>query len=139
MRFRLIDSVLEASEDRVVAVKQVTAAEEYLQDHFPTFPVLPGVFMVEAMAQAARALLERRGLGERFAIGSVRAVKYGAFVRPGETLRVEVIALSGPDNAGAFEFRGAGTVLAAGEMAGPESRNAVSGRFTLRPVNPVAG
>ena len=48
MHFTLIDRVLERTDDRLVAIKLVSAAEEYLQDHFPTFPVLPGVLMIEA-------------------------------------------------------------------------------------------
>ena len=50
MRFSLIDAIIEQSPDRIVAVKQVSLAEEYLADHFPSFPVLPGVMMIEAIA-----------------------------------------------------------------------------------------
>ena len=56
MRFDLIDRVLECETDRIVAAKNVTMAEEYLGDHFPGFAVLPGVFMLETMVQAARSL-----------------------------------------------------------------------------------
>jgi 3-hydroxymyristoyl/3-hydroxydecanoyl-(acyl carrier protein) dehydratase len=59
MHFTLVDRFLELSDTSAIAVKNVTAAEEYLQDHFPGFPVLPGVFMVEALTQAARAVLEK--------------------------------------------------------------------------------
>jgi len=58
MHFDLIDSVIEKTLDRVVTIKNVSSAEEYLQDHFPTFPVLPGVMMLEAMVQAGRRMLE---------------------------------------------------------------------------------
>ena len=58
MHFRLIDRVIERQASRLVAVKQVSLSEEYLQDHFPTFPVLPGVLMLEAMTQAARELAD---------------------------------------------------------------------------------
>ncbi|HEY1922374.1 MAG TPA: hypothetical protein VGG44_06380, partial [Tepidisphaeraceae bacterium] len=59
MKFNLIDKIEEVSETRLVAVKYVSLAEEYLADHFPTFPVLPGVLMLEAMTQAAGWLLHR--------------------------------------------------------------------------------
>ena len=132
MRFDLVDAVLELSPDRIVTIKQVTAAEEYLGDHFPTFPVLPGVLMVEAMVQAARRLLaERSPDAPRVVLGSVRGLKYGGMVRPGDTLRAEV-TLDGPPAAdGSASFRGSGVVLSpAGDPAG---RNAVNGRFSLRP------
>ena len=83
VRFQLIDDILEQADDRIVAIKQVTGAEEYLADHFPGFPILPGVFMLEAMVQAARHLLDR-GEGPRLVLGQVRALRYGAMVRPGE-------------------------------------------------------
>lgn len=60
MHFRLVDQILECGPDRAVTVKNVTLAEEYLQDHFPGFHVLPGVFMLEALVQSARLVLEAR-------------------------------------------------------------------------------
>jgi 3-hydroxyacyl-[acyl-carrier-protein] dehydratase len=130
MHFRLIDTVLERGPDRAVALKNVTAAEEYLGDHFPGFPVLPGVFMVEAMVQAAREVLAVRGR-PRFVLGGVRALRYGSFVRPGESLRVEVeVDKVLPD--GSVSFRGQGTVLRPGQDRPPDT--AVSGRFTMRPL-----
>ena len=129
MHFALIDTILEQTPDRVRAVKQVTLAEEYLQDHFPTFHVLPGVFMLEALVQAARALLEAQG-HPRMVLGGVKAMRYGTFVRPGEALDVDVqLEKALPD--GSFQFKGAGTVRRQG--AG-EPETAVSGRFTLRPL-----
>ena len=63
-----------------MTIKQVTAAEEYLQDHFATFPVLPGVMMLEAMVQAGRRLLESRGLGaERPLVLGMGSVRWNAF------------------------------------------------------------
>lgn len=130
MRFELIDAVLERTDDRIVAVKLVSAAEEYLQDHFPDFPVLPGVFMLEAMVQAAR-LLEATDGGPRLAIGGVRALKYGRFVRPGETLRVEVerTAHDGENRT----FKGVARVHGPGASA-DDSQIAATGQFVLRPL-----
>ncbi len=136
MRFCLIDSTLEQSDDRIVAVKHVSEAEEYLQDHFPSFPILPGVMMIEAMAQAARRLLVARDpSASRWVLGSVRALKYGAMVRPGDTLRLEV-SLLGVTPEGA-EFKGSGFALLAGSSRADSGRTAVAGRFTLRPAAPL--
>lgn len=129
MHFALIDTILEQTPDHVRAVKQVTLAEEYLQDHFPTFHVLPGVFMLEALVQAARALLEAQG-HPRMVLGGVKAMRYGTFVRPGEALEVDVqLDKAQPD--GTFVFKGTGTVRRQG---GGEAETAVSGRFTMRPL-----
>lgn len=138
MHFNLVDRVLEQSDDRIITIKQVSRAEEYLQDHFADFPVLPGVFMVESLVQAARCLAERKavavavGPAPRLVLGGVRALKYGSFVRPGEVLRVEVQIHKVLEN-GAIEFKGEGTVLRPGED-NAQPPVAVSGRFTLRPI-----
>lgn len=137
MHFDLVDAVLEQSESRIVTVKNVSAAEEYLQDHFPTFPVLPGVLMVESLVQAARRLLAHRCGDDRLVLGAVRALKYGSFVRPGESLRVEVVLhKANPD--GSFDLKGEGVVVrssaAAPSGAAEPARTAVSGRFAMRPI-----
>lgn len=137
MHFCLVDAVVERSEDRIVTVKQVSAAEEYLQDHFPGFPVLPGVLMLESMVQAARLLGERSApAGPPLVLGGVRAVKYGRFVQPGDSLRIEVSLLKKLED-GSLEFRGEGTVInPCGTELSPVNGagSAVSGRFTLRPA-----
>lgn len=130
MKFALIDSVVELDQDRIVARKHVSLAEEYLADHFPTFPVLPGVMMVEVMVQAARRMLASRG-GERLVLGEVRALKFGSFVRPGEALEVEV-TLDKELEGGAYACRGSGAVRRGGSDRPGET--AVTGRFTMRPI-----
>ncbi|MEL7238582.1 MAG: beta-hydroxyacyl-ACP dehydratase, partial [Planctomycetota bacterium] len=60
MRFHLLDRIDALSDTRIEATKQVSQAEEYLADHFPTFPVLPGVMMLEAATQAAAWLAMHR-------------------------------------------------------------------------------
>ena len=128
MHFRLVDQVLERSADRAVAIKNVTLAEEYLQDHFPTFPVLPGVFMLEALVQTGRELLADRGCG-RVVLGQVKGLKYGSFVRPGDTLRMEVTFDKETD--GGWQLKGAATVVRPG---GGEPDTACTGRLIMRPV-----
>ncbi|MBN2446724.1 MAG: beta-hydroxyacyl-ACP dehydratase [Phycisphaerae bacterium] len=94
MKFVLIDRISEFEPGRrIVAHKAVSLAEEYLGDHFPTFPVLPGVLMVEAMVQAS-AWIVREKLD--FEVGVVvlkeaRNVTYKSFLVPGEVLTVESI------------------------------------------------
>lgn len=130
MHFKLVDQFLELTDSGAVAVKNVTAAEEYLQDHFPGFPVLPGVFMVEALTQAARAVLERRG-HRRAVLGEVKALRYGSFVRPGETLKVEV-SLEKVRDDGSFVFKAQGTVMKGLATDKSLAETAVSGRLILR-------
>ena len=90
MRFCLIDRIEQVTDDRLVAIKVVSQAEEYLADHFPTFPVLPGVLMLEAAVQASTFLaLSRTSFG--FSVGvlkSARNIRYGRFVAPGQALRI---------------------------------------------------
>jgi 3-hydroxyacyl-[acyl-carrier-protein] dehydratase len=131
MKFTLVDQILECGPDRAVAVKNVTASEEYLADHFPSFPVLPGVFMLESMIQAARAVLESRGCRQMM-LGEVRALRYGTFVRPGESLKVQVDLVKTVD--GTFSFKGSGVRVCVGTEDPPDT--AVSGRFTMRAASP---
>lgn len=130
MHFDLVDRVLEIHSDRIVTVKNVSAAEEYLQDHFPSFPVLPGVLMLEALVQAGRRLVAGRIPEDSppLVLGKVRALKYGRFVKPGATLRVEVTLGKCAD--GEFDLKGEGTVWEPGQTGPPPV--AVSGRFVLR-------
>src|SRR3954451_5679712 len=110
MKFNLLDKVESVSETRLVGVKYVSLAEEYLADHFPTFPVLPGVMMLEALTQAAAWVMHlRSNFAKSFAVlKEARNVKYGNFVAPGNYLRVEVELLKETD-AGAT-FKATGTV-----------------------------
>src|SRR4051794_13309962 len=55
--FLLVDRIVEMEPDRVVGIKNVTANEPFFQGHFPDFPVMPGVLIIEAMAQAAGVLV----------------------------------------------------------------------------------
>ncbi len=123
MRFSLIDRIdlLEPGK-RITAIKNLTMAEEYLADHFPQFPVMPGVLMVEAMAQAGAWLIRA---SEDFAhsmvvLKEVRGVKYGQFVEPGQTLEVSVEIVRQSDDETEVKARG----MVAG-------RTTVNGRLVL--------
>jgi 3-hydroxyacyl-[acyl-carrier-protein] dehydratase len=134
MHFNLVDRVLEQTPDRIVTIKQVTMAEEYLQDHFPSFPVLPGVLMIESLVQAARRLLIGRDPScSRHVLGSVRALKYGGFVRPGDTLRIEV-TLAKEEDGGVYAFKGQGLVVDPNCDDLSAAPTAVGGKFSLRPM-----
>ncbi|MCC7203655.1 MAG: hypothetical protein IT441_01120 [Phycisphaeraceae bacterium] len=129
MRFELIDRVLDHQPDRLVAIKSVTHAEEYLADHFPGFAVLPGVMMLEALVQAGRRLAQDTSNPpsdpRRWVLSEVRNIRYGNLVRPGQSLRLEVTVRNRqPDR---LELAGAGTV---------DNQLAVQGRFTLTAVLP---
>ena len=125
-----MDNVLEQAPDSIRTLKQVTAAEEYLADHFPGFPILPGVMMLESLAQAARVMLQDQA-GEPLVLGGVKALKYGAMVKPGEALDVRVSLVKGPDSSGTYTCKGTGMVRG-GSLDG---ETAVSGRFTMRPIH----
>lgn len=131
VKFNLIDKVESLSDQRIVAVKYVTLAEEYLADHFPTFPVLPGVMMLEAATQAAGWLWHHRtGFSRSFAIlKEARNVKYASFVAPGNALRIEVDLLK-PTDAGA-SFKVAGAVVSSSGASTP----AVQMRLDLASFN----
>ncbi len=91
MRFKLVDRIVELQPGvKITAVKALTMGEEYLGDHFPHFPVMPGVLMLEVMTQAGAWLVR---VSEDFAHSMVVLkqagnVKYGQFVEPGQTLTV---------------------------------------------------
>jgi 3-hydroxyacyl-[acyl-carrier-protein] dehydratase len=127
MKFELVDQILELEpRERLVAVKAVTLSEEYLQDHFPTFPILPGVLMLEALVEAGAWLVRA---SEEFAhsmilLREARNVRYKSFVKPGYQLRIEVACKSlGSDES---EFSGS-------RHCG--DTEVVKGRFSLRHFN----
>lgn len=145
MRFQFLDEVVDSTPERIVAIRRIRADEPALSDHFPTFPILPGVLMLETMIQAARRLLAQSDAeGDRAVLSEVRAIKYGAMLKPGMTLRVSVELKSRGEN-GEAEFKGVGRAIGEGDDPSVEPADApaaVSGRFTLRPINvaaPLAG
>ena len=93
MRFVLIDRILDIQRGQsLVAIKNLSLAEEYLADHFPGFPVMPGVLMLEALTQAGAWLIRDM---EDFAhsvviLKQAKTIKYGSFVEPGRQLQLKV-------------------------------------------------
>ena len=136
MRFNLIDRITDLQPGKsIVAIKNLTLAEEYLADHFPGFPVMPGVLMIEALAQAGGWLIRYT---EDFRhstvlLKSARALKFVNFVTPGKMLQVslEIQGWQGDE----CSFKASGTVDGQTAVAG----RLVLERFNLRDRNPAAG
>jgi 3-hydroxyacyl-[acyl-carrier-protein] dehydratase len=129
MRFSQLDRItaLELGKS-ITAVKCLSLSESYLQDHFPRFPVMPGVLMVEAMFQASMWLVRA---SERFEKSTVvlreaKSLKFQGFVQPGDSLVVncEIKSMDGSEV----------NLKVAGEING---RAATSGRMVVESYNLV--
>lgn len=127
MRFTLVDRILALTPGKsITTIKNLSLAEEYLADHFPGFPVLPGVLMVEAMIQSSAWLMKST---EDFAYSTVllrqaKAVKFNSFVTPGKTLQVQIEVVS--QNGAEWTVKGSGTV---------DGQSAVSARLVMQRMN----
>jgi 3-hydroxyacyl-[acyl-carrier-protein] dehydratase len=96
--FLLIDRVVEMErKQRIVAIKNVTINEPHFQGHFPDYPIMPGVLMVEAIAQAGGALLLNE-IPDRdsklMVFTSIENARFRRPVTPGDQLRIEVTVLN---------------------------------------------
>lgn len=91
--FLLVDSIVELEEERIVGIKNVTANEPFFPGHFPDFPVMPGVLIVEAMAQVAGTLV-LKSIPDRHSklvfLASIEQARFRKPVRPGDQLRIEM-------------------------------------------------
>jgi 3-hydroxyacyl-[acyl-carrier-protein] dehydratase len=127
MRFILIDKVISLDKGKQIkAVKNVTLAEEYLADHFPDFPVLPGVLLLEGLIESASWLVRET---ENFAHSMIllehaRNVKYRSFLAPGSQIEYSVEAKT--IEQGVSSFSGFGS---------SEGERIVEARFGLRHFN----
>jgi 3-hydroxyacyl-[acyl-carrier-protein] dehydratase len=127
MRFILIDKVVSLEAGREIkTVKNVSLAEEYLADHFPTFPVLPGVLLLEGLVESASWLVRET---ENFAHSMVlleeaRNVKYKSFLAPGGQIEYTVTAKTIEENVSSFSGLG----VSNGEQI-------VEAKFALRHFN----
>jgi len=91
--FLLVDRIVEIEEDRIVGIKNVTVNEPFFTGHFPNFPVMPGVLIVEAMAQTAGILVLRSIPDRDSKLVFLVSVDYARFrkpVVPGDQLRIEM-------------------------------------------------
>src|SRR6266436_6261492 len=91
--FLLVDRIVEMEPERIVGIKNVTLNEPFFIGHFPDFPVMPGVLIVEAMAQVAGVLVLSQ-IPDRHSklvlLASVDEAKFRKPVRPGDQLRIEM-------------------------------------------------
>ena len=96
MRFRLVDEILELEPGmKIATLKKVDASEEYFPDHFPGFPVVPGVLQVEMMAQSAGKCLMAAIPTSRWPVLiQVRQANFRKNVLPDSELRIEANILS---------------------------------------------
>ncbi|MGH9639969.1 MAG: 3-hydroxyacyl-ACP dehydratase FabZ [Bryobacteraceae bacterium] len=89
----MVDRVLEITADSIVGIKNVTFNEPYFTGHFPGFPVMPGVLIIEAMAQVAGLLVAKMAphtRGRIMFLASVEDAKFRKPVFPGDQLRIEM-------------------------------------------------
>src|ERR1700733_6377657 len=94
--FRLVDRIIEMEPDRIVGIKNVTANEPHFTGHFPDFPVMPGVLIIEAMAQTAGVLVLKTIADRANKLVLLVAVENARFRRPvvpGDCLRMEMKVL----------------------------------------------
>ena len=90
--FLLVDKIVEVSEEKIVGYKNVTVNEPFFQGHFPQYPIMPGVLLVEALAQCGGAGLMKvkNAKNKLLMFAGLDKVKFRNPVRPGDVLRLEV-------------------------------------------------
>lgn len=107
--FLLIDRIVEFEpKQRIVALKNVTINEPFFQGHFPGYPIMPGVLVVEAMAQAGGILIMREtpDRDEKLVVFTgIERAKFRRPVTPGDQLRIEIEVLSFRPRAGRIQGR----------------------------------
>ena len=127
MRFTQLDKIVALEKGKSIrAVKCLALSEEYLQDHFPRFPVMPGVLMLEAMFQASSWLVRVSTDFEysSVALKETRSLRFQGFVQPGNSLNVFSEIKSESD--GIYKLKVSGSID--GEVA-------TSGRLVIQAYN----
>lgn len=93
MRFLLIDRILEYQKgESAIGSKDITMSEDFLADHFPRFPVMPGVLQLEAITQLASWLVfVSNDFKMKGTLSELKNIKFKDFVKPGDQLIIEVV------------------------------------------------
>lgn len=94
--FLFVDEIVEASREKITAKHVFTEKEFFFKGHFPEYPVVPGVILVETMAQSGGAGLRKIGvIGDKslFFLATVDKVKFRRQVKPGDEVRSEIVNL----------------------------------------------
>ncbi|MEW6355657.1 MAG: 3-hydroxyacyl-ACP dehydratase FabZ family protein [Planctomycetota bacterium] len=109
MNFTLLDRITSITENKSIkTAKCLSRGEEYLADHFPGNPVMPGVLQLEAMIQSAAWLLRvtQNFSHSMVVLRETRNVTYGKFVAPGDQLLIDVDLLGVEDSTARFRGKG---------------------------------
>lgn len=91
--FLFVDRLESATEQTIVGTRCFREDESFFRGHFPEYPVVPGVLLIEMMAQCGGAGVKEAGLVDRdglFFLGTVEKAKFRRQVRPGDTVRIEI-------------------------------------------------
>ena len=90
--FLLVDKVIELTDKHVVAIKNVTYNEPFFQGHFPAQPVMPGVLIIEAMAQTGAVMVHQyeENRDKLVYLAGIDGARFRKLVQPGDVLRIEM-------------------------------------------------
>jgi len=139
----LVDRIVELEAERIVGIKNVTANEPFFAGHFPDFPVMPGVLIVEAMAQTAGVLVLKSipdRESKRVLLVSIERAKFRKPVIPGDQLRLEMTVVRRKHTVAVMEGRATvnGLVVAEAEvMCKLADKNELQPPPVLQPVEKV--
>ena len=141
MRFKQLDKITELIPgEKIIAIREVHAGEDYFRDHFPLFAVMPGVLMLEALFQASCWLIRETDNFEHslLTLREAKNVKFADFMQPGQTLVITAEIVKVLDDCvsiKAFGTKGDGDTVAVSARLTIGKANLVSNDATLEPLD----